>query len=112
MIVAIAIYLARQQWQTAHTKFRRDYYDRRLQIYRAAMTLVLVYRLLNPLSFVAFKMGRLRGGPSRTGAEGAYLDRYVIDEQRSSRPIFNATLRARPVACFSVRRLPDSVRPV
>ena len=27
----------------------------------------LVYRLLNPLSFVAFKMGRLRGGPSRTG---------------------------------------------
>jgi hypothetical protein len=39
-------------------------------------------------------MGRLRGGPSRTGAEGAYLDRYVTDEQRSSRPIFNATLRA------------------
>src|SRR5580700_1539588 len=33
----------------------------------------LVYRLLNPLSFVAFKMGRLRGGPSRTGAKGAYL---------------------------------------
>jgi hypothetical protein len=28
-------------------------------------------------------MGRLRGGPSRTGAKGAYLDRYVIDEQRS-----------------------------
>ena len=41
-----------------------------------------------------FKMGRLRGGPSRTGAKGAYLDRYVTDEQRSSRPIFNATLRA------------------
>jgi hypothetical protein len=39
-------------------------------------------------------MGRLRGGPSRTGAQGAYLDRYVTDEQRSSRPIFNATLRA------------------
>ena len=39
-------------------------------------------------------MGRLRGGPSRTGAKGAYLDRYVTDEQRSSRPIFNATLRA------------------
>src|SRR5580698_10266228 len=54
----------------------------------------LVYRLLNPLSFVAFKMGRLRGGPSRTGAKGAYPDRYVTDEQRSSRPIFNATLRA------------------
>jgi hypothetical protein len=55
---------------------------------------VLVYRLLNPVSFVAFKMGRLRGGPSRTGAKGAYLDRYVTDEQRSSRPIFNATLWA------------------
>ena len=39
-------------------------------------------------------MGRLRGGPSRTGAKGAYLDRYVTEEQRSSRPIFNATLRA------------------
>jgi hypothetical protein len=55
---------------------------------------MLVYRLLNPLSFVAFKMGRLRGGPSRTGVQGAYLDRYVTDEQRSSRPIFNATFRA------------------
>ena len=53
-----------------------------------------MYRLLNPLSFVAFKMGRLRGGPSRTGARGAYLDRYVTEEQRSSRPIFKATLRA------------------
>ena len=53
-----------------------------------------MYRLLNPLSFDAFKMGRLRGGPSRTGAQRAYLDRYVTDEQRSSRAIFNATLRA------------------
>jgi hypothetical protein len=26
--------------------------------------------------------------------EGAYLDRYVTDEQRSRRPIFNATLWA------------------
>jgi hypothetical protein len=66
VIVAIAVYVARQQWRRAHTKFRRDYYDRRLQIYRAAMTLVLVYRLLNPLGFVAFKMGRRQGGPSRT----------------------------------------------
>jgi hypothetical protein len=40
LIVAIAIYVARQHWRTAHTKFRRDYYDRRLPIYRAAMTLV------------------------------------------------------------------------
>jgi hypothetical protein len=44
---------------------------------------------------VAFKMGRRQGGPSRTGVlEGAYLNRYVTDEQRSRRPIFNATLRA------------------
>jgi hypothetical protein len=50
-----------------------------------------VYRLLNPLSFVAFKMGRPRGGRSRTGAKGASLTRYVTDEQRSSRPILNAT---------------------
>ena len=27
-------------------------------------------------------------------AKRPYLDRYVTDEQRSSRPIFNATLRA------------------
>jgi hypothetical protein len=40
------------------------------------------------------KMGRRQGGPSRTGAKGAYLNRYVTDEQRSRRPIFNATLRA------------------
>ena len=26
--------------------------------------------------------------------EGAYLNRYVTDEQRGRRPIFNATLRA------------------
>jgi hypothetical protein len=26
--------------------------------------------------------------------EGAYLSRYVTDEQRGRRPIFNATLRA------------------
>ena len=31
---------------------------------------VVVYRLLNPLSFVALKLGRPRGGPSRTGAKG------------------------------------------
>jgi len=47
------------------------------------------------MSFVAFKMGRRQGGPSRTGGnEGTYLNRYVTDEQRSRRPIFNATLRA------------------
>jgi hypothetical protein len=42
-----------------------------------------------PLSFVAFK-----NGSSTRREEGAYLDRYVTDEQRSSRPIFNAILRA------------------
>jgi hypothetical protein len=46
-----------------------------------------MHSLLNPLGFVAFKMDRLR-------EEGAYLDRYVTDEQRSRRPICNATLRA------------------
>src|SRR5271166_567589 len=90
----------------------------------------LVHRLLNPLGFVAFKMGRLRGGrkeriwPIRRAvacsghstrfltrpvsrvfahlrrmacheqATARRMDRYVTDEQRSSRPIFNATLRA------------------
>jgi hypothetical protein len=43
------------------------------------------------LEFRCVQNGRLRGGPSRTGAQGAYLDRYVTDEQRSSRPILNAT---------------------
>jgi hypothetical protein len=67
-----------------------------------------VHRLLNPLGFVAFKMGRLRGGPSRTGVRrsiphhftllqiwlfpaGIKMVRDVTDEQRSSPPIFNAT---------------------
>jgi hypothetical protein len=54
----------------------------------------LVYRLAYNGDVVAFKMGRWQGGPSRTGAKGAYLNRYVTDEQRSRRPIFNATLRA------------------
>jgi uncharacterized ubiquitin-like protein YukD len=40
LIVAIAVYAAREQWRTAHTKFRQDDYDRRLPTYRAAMTLV------------------------------------------------------------------------
>jgi hypothetical protein len=47
------------------------------------------------MAFVAIKMGRRQGGPSRTGVkEGAYLNGYVADEQRSHRPIFIATLRA------------------
>jgi hypothetical protein len=41
------------------------------------------------MCFVAVKMGRRQGARS-----GAYLNRYVTDEQRSRRPIFTATLRA------------------
>ena len=47
----------------------------------------------NSRYIVAIKMGRRQGGPSRTGVKGAYLNRYVTDEQRGRRPIFNATLR-------------------
>jgi hypothetical protein len=43
----------------------------------------------NNMAFVAIKMGRRQGARS-----GAYLNRYVTDEQRSRRPIFIATLRA------------------
>ena len=67
-----------------------------MKISDALLTLmqhVLVYRLAYNGDVVAFKMGRRQGGPSRTGV-GAYLNRYVTDEQRRRRPIFNATLRA------------------
>jgi hypothetical protein len=46
------------------------------------------------MSFVAIKMGRRQGGPSRTGGREPYLNRSVTDEQRSRQPIFIATLRA------------------
>src|SRR4029077_5070559 len=36
----------------------------------------------------------VQNGPPARREEGAYLNRYVTDEQRSRRPIFNATLRA------------------
>jgi hypothetical protein len=49
----------------------------------------LVYRLAYNDDIVAFKMGRRQGRE-----ESAYLNGYVTDEQRSRRPIFNATLRA------------------
>ena len=50
---------------------------------------------INNMAFVAIKMGRRQAGPSRTGdRSGAYLSRYVTDEQRSRRPIFIATLWA------------------
>jgi hypothetical protein len=55
----------------------------------------LVSCLRNSMHFVAIKMGRRQGGPSRTGGGcGAYLNRYVTDEQRGRRPIFIATLWA------------------
>jgi hypothetical protein len=47
-----------------------------------------VYRLENNGDVVAFKM------PPARREEGAYLNRYVTDEQRGRPPIFNATLRA------------------
>src|SRR5271165_4759494 len=75
----------------------------------AAITRPIV-AALTPV-FVVLSLGILRGkasapspkslgfrcvqnGSSARREEGAYLDRYVTDEQRSSRPIFNATLRA------------------
>src|SRR6266403_3995661 len=36
----------------------------------------------------------VQNGPPARREEGAYLNRYVTDEQRSRRLIFNATLRA------------------
>ena len=36
----------------------------------------------------------VQNGPPARREEGAYLNRYVTDEQRGRRPIFNATLRA------------------
>jgi hypothetical protein len=50
---------------------------------------MLVYRLAYSGDVVAFKMGR-----RQRREEGVYLNRYVTDQQRSRRPIFNATLRA------------------
>jgi hypothetical protein len=55
------------------------------------------------VAFVAIKMGCRQGARS-----GAYLDRYVTDEQRSRRPIFIATLRA--VASWLFFRVAHSLR--
>ena len=51
------------------------------------------------IAFVAIKMGRRQGAMS-----GAYLNRYVTDEQRGRRPIFIATLRAVVSWLFFLRR--------
>src|SRR5260221_6278740 len=45
-------------------------------------------------SHVYLAYGCVQNGPPARREEGAYLNRYVTDEQRSRRPIFNATLRA------------------
>ena len=58
---------------------------------------------MNNVAFVAIKMGRRQGARS-----GAYLNRYVTDEQRSRRPIFIATLRA--VASWLFFRVALSLR--
>src|SRR6516225_883665 len=42
-------------------------------IFRSYASSFLVHRLLNPLGFVAFKMGRRQGGPSRTGIKRAHI---------------------------------------
>src|ERR1700736_1841423 len=71
----------------------------------------LVHQVRGWYSGVELKMGRRQGGPSRTGGRRAHpapvfllpfssvpfsakLGRDVTDEQRSRRPIFNATLWA------------------
>ena len=58
---------------------------------------------INNMAFVAIKMGRRQGARS-----GAYLNRYVTDEQHSRRPIFIATLRA--VASWLFFRVARSLR--
>ena len=45
-------------------------------------------------SHMELAYGCVENGPSARREEGAYLIRYVTDEQRRRRPIFNATLRA------------------
>jgi hypothetical protein len=60
----------------------------------------------NSMYFVAIKMGRRQGARS-----GAYLNRYVTDEQRGRRPIFIATLRAGagwPFFCVALSARIDS----
>jgi len=66
-------------------------------------SLLIVSCPINNVAFVAIKMGRRQGARS-----GAYLDRYVTDEQRSCRPIFIATLRA--VASWLLFRVARSLR--
>ena len=66
LIVAIAVYVARQQWRTAHTKFRRDYYDRRLPIYRAAMTLAAAAMTKGTVSNEGLRGFRIKTAEARS----------------------------------------------
>src|SRR4029077_16226345 len=53
-----------------------------------------------------------QNGPPARRDEGAYLDRYVTEEQRSRRPIFIATLRAArllPAALSLIGQRPQRV---
>jgi hypothetical protein len=52
-----------------------------------------------------------QNGPPARRDEGAYLDRYVTEEQRSCRPIFIATLRAARLltGCFVAHRSKTTV---
>jgi hypothetical protein len=61
----------------------------------------LVHQVRDWFSGVAIKMG-----PPARRDEGAYLNGYVTEEQRSRRPIFIATLRAARLlaGCFVAHR--------
>src|ERR1700746_2271382 len=48
----------------------------------------------------SLEFGCVQNGSSARREEGAYLDRYVTDEQRSNRPIFNAPFQAAAVLVF------------
>jgi hypothetical protein len=54
----------------------------------------------SPSGRIVIKMGR----PAR-GAEGAYLNRYVTDEQPGRRPIFIASLRVARLLAGLPRRI-------
>ena len=72
-----------------------------------------MHRLLNPLGLVAFKMGRLRGGPSRTGVRGAYLDRYVTDPAtagQSPRDLGDGALRGLNGKTLFVKKIIEILR--
>ena len=63
---------------------------------------------INSMAFVAIKMGRRQGGPSRTGSnEGAYLDRYVTDDSNAAAGPFSSQPSGPwPVSCFSALLTP------